>query len=200
METTKRGKLIVFYGINNLGKTTQAEMTIEALAKMGIKAEYLKYGIYSLEPSGTILNDYLRKGNTYDLSPREFQLVHVINRTQYQATLEARLNEGTWIIAEDYTWTGIAWGMGDGVDKAFLEKINSHLLPEDLAILFDGERFMSGVEKNHKHESDAKKMEKLRGIHLELGTERKWPIVQSDQAKSIVQQHIMDLIEPLIEE
>lgn len=199
MKTPKRGKLIVFYGINNLGKTTQGEILLEYLKKKGIAAEYVKYALYDLEPSGPILSDYLRKGNPYELSAREFQLTQVINRTQYQPILEKKLNEGTWIIAEDYTWTGVAWGIGFGVNKAFLEKINSHLLAEDLAILFDGERFMEGVEKVHQHEQNNKLTEDVRAIHLELASEKKWPIIQSDQTKSVVHQHILDLIEPLID-
>ena len=121
---------------------------------IGINAEYKKYGIYDLEPSGPELDDYLRLGNHDNLSPREFQLVHIINRTQFEPKLKSKLNEGTWIIAEDYVGTGTAWGVGAGVDQAFLERMNSHLLKEDLAFLFDGERFSSGIEKVHKHEQD----------------------------------------------
>jgi hypothetical protein len=33
-----------------------------------------------------------------------------------------------------------------------------------------------------------------------LAVERKWPIIQSDQSKAVVHQHILDLIEPLLKE
>ena len=41
-----RGKFIVLYGINNLGKTTQAKMLVDKLKLHGLEAEYLKYPVY----------------------------------------------------------------------------------------------------------------------------------------------------------
>ena len=41
-----RGKFIVLYGINNLGKTTQAKFLVEKLQSQGLRAEYVKYPIY----------------------------------------------------------------------------------------------------------------------------------------------------------
>ncbi|MHB8904210.1 MAG: nucleoside/nucleotide kinase family protein, partial [Patescibacteria group bacterium] len=146
----KSGKLIVLYGINNLGKSTQAKLLVERLKANGYKAEYLKYPIYDLNPSGVILNDYLRNGNSYELSAKEAQIIYALNRTQYQAELIDKLRAGINIIAEDYRGTGIAWGLGAGVDENFLKKINSHLVPEDLVFLFDGDRFRQAIENNHK--------------------------------------------------
>jgi hypothetical protein len=66
---------------------------IDRLKKLGIHAEYLKYAIYDLAPSGPLLNDYLRKGNPHQFSPREFQLLQVLNRTQYQPLLQEKLEQ-----------------------------------------------------------------------------------------------------------
>jgi thymidylate kinase len=172
--TEKKGKLIVFYGTNNLGKSTQAKILIKKLKEKEIKAEYIKYPLYDLKPSGPTLNDYLRNSNPYNLTAREAQLVYCLNRTQYQETIKEKLEKGINIIAEDYTGTGIAWGLGAGVDQDFLEKINSHLIKEDIAILFDGERFKDAIEKDHKHEKDEEFSRKVRQIHLDLGVKYNW--------------------------
>jgi hypothetical protein len=66
---------------------------IDRLKSLGLHAEYLKYAIYDLLPSGPLLNEYLRKGNPHDLSPREFQLLQVLNRTQYQPLLQEKLEQ-----------------------------------------------------------------------------------------------------------
>lgn len=189
-----KGKFIVFYGINNLGKSTQVELLISKLKEHGISAEYVKYGVYDLKPSGELLNEYLRKGNPYGFSPREFQLVHALNRTQYEPILKAKLDAGTWIIAEDYKGTGIAWGVGAGVDKDFLIRLNSHLLPEDLCILFEGERFVSGIEDNHKHEQDAPLTQKVRDVHLELAKMYDWDIINANEAPKDVHEKIWKLV------
>ncbi len=168
------GKLIVLYGINNLGKSTQAKLLVEKLKAEGLKAEYLKYPIYNLMPSGEILNDYLREGNFYDLHSREAQIIYALNRTQYQDTLIKKLEDGIHVIAEDYKGTGIAWGLGAGVSEVFLKSINSHLIDEDLVFLFDGERFMEAMEKTHKHETNNDLTTKVRWAHLKLKEEYGW--------------------------
>ncbi len=189
-----KGKFIVFYGINNLGKSTQVDLLIKRLGQYGISAEYLKYGVYDLKPSGEMLNEYLRKGNPYGFSPREFQMCHALNRTQYQPILEKKLDASTWIVAEDYKGTGIAWGVGAGVDQEFLIRLNSHLLAEDLCILFDGERFVSGIEDNHKHEQDHVLTEKVRKIHLDLAAMYGWHIINANQPVQDVHEQIWSLI------
>lgn len=168
------GKLIVFYGINNLGKSTQAKLLVERLKANGYPAEYLKYPVYDLEPSGIMLNDYLRNANPYNLHSREAQIIYAMNRTQYQEKLLDKLKAGINIIAEDYKGTGIAWGLGAGVNEKFLKDINSHLVDEDLVFLFDGERFRQAIENHHKHENDDDLINKVRWAHLKLREEYDW--------------------------
>ena len=131
-DSMKSAKFIVLYGINNLGKSTQAKLLVEKLNFAGRTAKYLKYPVYDLEPSGKMLHDYLRGENPFKLTPREAQLVYAFNRGQYEPTLKANLEAGTDIVAEDYWGTGVAWGMGAGVNKKFLLELNSEFLREDL--------------------------------------------------------------------
>jgi dTMP kinase len=194
----KKGKLIVIYGINNLGKTTQAKLLVEKLNAENRKTEYLKYPIYDLSPSGYMLNDYLRNDNQDNLTPREFQILHVLNRTQYQPILEQKLNNGINIVAEDYIGTGIAWGIGAEVDKNFLVKINSHLIKEDVIILLDGERFTEAIEKNHYHETNDELMNKIRQTHLELAKDFSWHVVNANQSIEKVGDEIWDVVKSVI--
>lgn len=187
-------KLIVLYGINNLWKSTQAHLLIDWLREQGIAAEYLKYAIYDLAPSGPMLNDYLRNDNPYQLSPREFQLLQVLNRTQYQSVLESKLANWTWIIAEDYVGTGIAWGMGAGLDQQFLTEINLHLRQPDLELFFDGERFQSWIEKNHQHEQNDALMQKVRLFHQELAEKNHWIPINANRSKEEIQKELQAVI------
>ena len=190
------GKLIVIYGINNLGKSTQAKLLVEQLRQHGLRADYLKYAMYDLEPSGPLINAYLRLGNPHDLSVREYQIIHSMNRTQYDNDLRRRLDGGEWIVAEDYLGTGIAWGLGAGIERAFLEKINNHLRREDLALFFRGTRFLQARETNHKHESDDELMAKVAKSHEELARDYGWiPVNANDtieKIQEIVWQEVVD--------
>jgi len=176
------GKLIVLYGINNLGKTTQAKLLVSRLQAAGYSASYLKYPLYDLVPSGPLLNDYLRAGNPWQLSPREAQIIYALNRFQYQEELNKQLAAGQWIVAEDYVGTGLSWGWGAGVDLDFLEFINQELRQPDLALWLDGERFTSGIEAHHKHEGDEELTAKVRNCHRELAKRYGWLQFEANQS------------------
>lgn len=170
----KKGKFIVIHGANNLGKSTQAKLLAEKMNAEGYKTEYLKYPIYNILPSGKIINDYLRNSNPFKLTPREAQTIYALNRTQYEPILKRKLESGINVVAEDYTGTGLAWGIGAGVDENYLKLINSHLLKEDLTLLLDGERFKAAMENGHKHEIDDELWQKVRQAHLRLGKKFGW--------------------------
>jgi len=177
------GKFIVIYGINNLGKSTQVKLLTDRLNATGYNVEAIKYPIYDLEPTGQIINNYLREGNQYNISPREAQLVYAMNRMQYEPTLKEKLDAGINIIAEDYTGAGLAWGSAMGVDEHFLRRINSSLLNEDLVFLFKGDRFIGAKEENHILENNNSLLEQARANLDRLGKEFGWIDVNANRTK-----------------
>ncbi len=192
-----KGKFIVLYGINNIGKTTQAEKLVERIKAQGLPCEHLKYPLYKLEPTGTMINEYLRQGNPSQLNPREIQILYCMNRYQFQEELIKKMEQGINIVAEDYTGTGIAWGVGRGVDKEFLIRINEYLLKPDLEILLDGERFLEGKEKYHINENDDELVNQVRKIHLDLQAKYHWPIVEANHDREEVGENIWQLVKNL---
>ena len=193
-----KGKFIVLYGTNNLGKTTQAKMLVSSLKKAGKKAEYVKYPVYALEPAGGLINGYLRKGNPYGFTPRELQLLHFIDRVKFEPTLKAKLEKGINVIAEDYFGTAVCWGIGYGVDRKFLEYLYSFVKKEDFSILFDGERFEKSIEKNHRHENDKALTKKVRKIHLQIGKKYKWNKINANLSIAEIHSIIWDKVKKII--
>ncbi|MBD3359657.1 MAG: hypothetical protein GF365_03050 [Candidatus Buchananbacteria bacterium] len=190
-----KGKFIVLYGVNNLGKTTQAKLLVENLIiQLSKKAEYIKYPVYKLQPSGPEIYNYLKQGNPHDLTPREFQFVQILNRTQYEPTLKEKLDQGIWVVAEDYTGTGIAWGMATGVNKNLLYTMNSHLLNEDLGILFKGEPFPENLDKNNLHETDPALLKKTKMIFENIAKDFGWETINANQSKEDVQKEILQIV------
>ncbi len=190
-----RGLFMAFYGINNLGKTLQSKDKLtENLKKNAILAEYIKYARYDLEPTGPILNDYLRNGNPYELTPREFQLIQAQNRIDYQPELQRKLNSGIHVIAEDYIGTSLAWGMGADVSGELLEQLNSKLIQPDICFLFHGERFSSGIEAGHKHENDNELTQKVARIHDELGKKYGWTRVFANRSIEEIETEIFGIV------
>ena len=167
----KGGKFIVIYGVNGTGKSTQIKQTLKYLREKGLKVKYLKYPIYDLEPEGPFIDKYLRneefrKENAQ--TTEQLQEKYMLNRKRFQPKLENILDSGVWVLAEDYTGTGIAWGLTWGASLKYLEKINEGLLEPDLAILLDGDRFLTAVEKSHRNESNEEMIRVAKKFHKEL--------------------------------
>lgn len=198
MSNNKRGQFIVFYGINNLGKSTQAKILVKRLKQAGIKAEYLKYPVYNLAPTGPFINKVLRSGKKQKISEDELQMWYTLNRFQYEPKLKAKLAQGKWIIAEDYIGTGLAWGWTKGADLKYLQMLNKPLLCEDLAILFYGQRFLDGKEKIHLHESDDNLMQKCQQKHWLLAKKYHWKKISANAPREVIATKIWHRITNLI--
>ncbi len=189
------GKFITLYSGNNLGKTTQVQAIKKQLQKKGRKVKVVKYAIYDLDPTGVLINQYLREGNPYKLDPLAFQTLQATNRYQYQPEIEKLLEEGIWVLAEDYIGTSIVWGIATGVDKNYLIKLNSGLLKPDLEIVLVGKPFDTGHEKNHTHEDNRKLVEKVSELHAELALELNWVQVNANQKILEVTKDLIALIQ-----
>lgn len=165
---------ITIYGINNIGKTTQAKILVKNLRKKGLRVKYMKFPRYDLKPTGPSINSVLRSPRGQKISEDELQMWFILNRYQAQPGLKKLLRDGYIIIAEDYTGTGIAWGMAKGCDEKWLTEGNKFLLKEDLAIFLYGKRHEIAKERIHVHEQNDDLIKKSDKAHFYLADKYKW--------------------------
>ncbi len=177
-----KGAFITIYGVNNLGKTTHVNILADRLRGMGFEVKTLKYPVYDIEPTGSFINSVLRSG-VQKISEEELQMWYVLNRYQYQAELKALLDAGVFVIAEDYSGTGIAWGMAKGLDEDWICGLNEKLIHPDLAVLFEGARQMQAKEKIHIHEQNDDLAEKCKSVHSYLADKFGWQRVEVEEEK-----------------
>jgi dTMP kinase len=188
----KKGKFVVIYGANNIGKSTQVKLLAERLKKRKTKVKLLKYPIYDLEPTGPMINKFLR-GKT-DMSEYDAQKIFVQNRRDFEQTLKSYLQKGYLIIAEDYRGTGICWGATHGVPLDKMIQLNEGLLEEDLAILMDSEKqFEESIEKGH-HNEDNGVWIKGRDMHRKVRKMFGWIVVSANQDVEKVHQDIWKIV------
>jgi len=193
----ERGKFIAIYGINGIGKTTQVELLVEYLNKNGKNASRLKYPIYDLEPEGPFIYKYLRDPdfrNGNELTTHKLQKKYADNRLRYEAELKNRLENGEWIVAEDYIGTGIAWGLTWGGDLEYLEEINQNLLKPDMEILMHGDRFTTAIEKDHRNEMETERIKICKNFHNLLADRYGWKKMNASQKIEKVHKDIVNII------
>lgn len=194
----KQGKFIVIYGINNIGKTVQSKRLVRHLRKLGKKAVYVKYPIYRMKPTGPLLDKILRSGKKQKLTEEELQLLFVLNRYQFQPTLQKWLKQGKIIVAEDYRYTGIAWGVAKGANQRELENMNKFLVQEDVAILMEGARKLSAKEKGHLHESRDRLVERCAQVFRKLAKKFNWNRIEVSRNKNETERKIWNLVGKII--
>ena len=184
------GILFTMMGVTNIGKTTQQELLEKRLLDEGFTISKVKYPRYDLLPTGPRINAYLRGGNPENLSAQEFQVLNVKNKFDFEPELLKLIDEYDIVIAEMYSGTGIAYGMGDGLDKDWFVKQYENLKGPDVAVLLDGKRFLESREANHSYENDDVKTEKIRLAHIELAKDFGWNIVNANQNLDTVHEDI----------
>ncbi len=192
------GILFALYGVNNTGKTTQQKRLEERLRAEGYKVKYLKYPLYDFEPTGPRINAYMRQGNPEGLSAQEFHELQIRNKRDFEPELERLLSENDIVLAEMYTGTGIAYGMGDGLPKEWLLAEYSPLRKADISILLDGARFLESREVGHHFEEDDEKTERTRLAHLELAKDFGWDVVNANQSIEAVHAEIYSRVKKLL--
>ncbi len=171
----KKGKFIAIYGINNIGKSTQCKILMENLKKNGHDAVYLKYPVYSIEPTGSYINNVLRNsGGVQGIGEDQLQMWYTLNRYQFEPELKEMLAAGKIVVAEDYTATGLAWGSAKGASLDWLMEMNKYLLKEDLGIYLKGKRNIQAREENHIHESNDDLVEACQFIYDNLAVKFGW--------------------------
>ncbi|MBN1162388.1 hypothetical protein JXA34_01435 [Patescibacteria group bacterium] len=197
LDIVQRGRFIVIYGPNNVGKSTQIDLLSKKLiTQYHIQIMILKYPIYTLEPTGPQLYQIIKKNkNKQKITDLELQALYAQNRRDFQTTLESCLKAGINVVAEDYIGTGLAWGVTKGLPLKSLLKVNNYLLTPDLSILMDGKRFVQAIEKGHIFEDSPNEIwNKNREIHLNLAEKFKWNIVKSDDTVEKVHKNIWEYV------
>lgn len=190
----KRGKLVTLLGVNNTGKTTQLTILEKVLRERGYKAIFVKYPVYDFPPTGTKAYEVFHEKNPKKLNPRQIQELCAQNRRDFQPQLKKLLEENDFVLAEMYSYSGVCFGMADGVPKDELLAMNQGLLEPDISILLDGFRYLKAKEKGYYFEEDFEKVQKTREYHLVFAEELGWKIINSRQSIPSIHQALLDIL------
>ena len=131
------GRLVTLEGGEGAGKTTQAELLVQALAAMGIPVQRTR------EPGGAPGAELLRGillGGAIDWSARAETLLHFAARAEHVAkTIQPALDAGTWVVCDRFYDSTMAYqGYGQGADRAFIAaQIALMRVHPDLTLILD---------------------------------------------------------------
>ncbi|KAK5120781.1 hypothetical protein LTR85_005847 [Meristemomyces frigidus] len=115
---SKRGKLIVFEGLDRSGKSTQCERLVTHLRHQGQKVEHMRFPDRTT-PIGKMISNYL-SGQTQ----QEDHVIHLLftaNRWELAKAIESFVKEGTTVVVDRYYYSGCVYTAAKGVSGLGLD-------------------------------------------------------------------------------
>lgn len=128
------GHLIVFEGLDQSGKQTQAERLRDGLIARGHTVKLVSFPDYTTKIGGEIERAL---AGEREYPPDVMQLLYVANRYEWRRSLEAWLAEGTFVVSDRYLASSVAYGEAFGLDPAWLVDIQRFLPKPSLTIWLD---------------------------------------------------------------
>ena len=130
----RAGALIVFEGLDQSGKETQAKRLRARLEAAGHRVERLAFPDYTT-PIAREVERALRGERDYP--PDVLQLLFVANRYEHRRQIEEWLEAGVIVLCDRYLASSVAYGEAQGLDADWLVEVQRFLPQPDLTVLVD---------------------------------------------------------------
>ena len=194
-----RGLLVVFEGLDQSGKQTQAERLRDRLEAAGRTVRLLSFPSYETH-LGAEIGRALKGEREY--AADTMQLLYVANRFEWKPEIERELARGTIVVCDRYQASSVAYGEAFGLDAAWLAEIQKYLPQPDLTVLLDIDPQVSASRKTadrDKYERDLALLGRVRESYLRLAAGAGWLRLAAGRDRDGVAGDVYAAIEPLLE-
>ncbi|KAG2749891.1 thymidylate kinase [Suillus brevipes Sb2] len=210
MSSSKRGAFIVIEGLDRSGKSTQASLLhnrLQDLQDAGAttpKVVLLKFPDRTTA-IGKMIEAYLHSES--DLDDRAIHLLFSANRWELASTITAHLAQGTTVLADRYSFSGIAYSVRKGLSYEWCRAPEIGLPAPDLTLFLDvspevaATRGGYGQERYEKEEVQKgvrQVFDKIgRAVQEDDEGEGKWVVIDAGKTKEEVAEELWRAVESL---
>lgn len=210
MLSSKRGAFIVMEGLDRSGKSTQASLLHNRLqdpqdaGATTPKAVLLKFPDRTTA-IGKMIEAYLNSES--DLDDRAIHLLFSANRWELASTITAHLAQGTTVLADRYSFSGIAYSVRKGLPYEWCRAPEIGLPAPDLTLFLDispevaATRGGYGQERYEKEEVQKGVRQVFdiigRAVQEDGEGESKWVDIDAGKTKEEVAEELWRAVEPL---
>ena len=190
-----RGLLLVFEGLDQSGKQTQAELLRDRLTSHGQAVQLLSFPDYQTA-IGAEIGRALRGEREY--TAEVMQLLYVANRYEFKGTILRATESGTIVVCDRYLASSVAYGEAFGLDGQWLSDIQRYLPQPDLTVLLDIDPEVSASRKTanrDKYERDLALLARVRESYIRQAANG-WVRLSADRDRTLVAADVWAAVEP----
>ncbi len=188
------GLLIVFEGLDQSGKQTQAEMLRDSLKSEGRKARLVSFPDY-----GTSIGEEIARAlqGERDYGPDVMQLLYVANRYERKPDLQRWLDGGLILVCDRYMASSIAYGEAQALDPAWLTEMQKYLPPPALTIMLDIAPETAVQRKavdRDRYERDLAMQGRVRESYRRQAAAGEWVVIDGERSKAEVAADVLSAV------
>jgi len=190
------GVLIVFEGLDQSGKQTQAELLRDHLKADGRKARLLAFPDY-----GTSIGEEIARAlqGEREYGPDVMQLLYIANRYERKPDLRRWLDGGLVLVCDRYIASSIAYGEAQGLDPAWLADMQKFLPSPALTIMLDIAPETAVGRKSvgrDRYERDLAMQTRVRESYRRLAGEQNWLRLDGERPKDAIAADVFNAVGP----
>jgi dTMP kinase len=191
--------LIVFEGLDQSGKQTQAELLRDWLKKEGHRARLVSFPDY-----GTSIGEEIARAlqGERDYGPEVMQLLYVANRYERKPDLQRWIDGGLILVCDRYLASSIAYGEAQGLDPAWLAEIQKFLPRPSLTFMLDIEPETAVQRKavdRDRYERDLEMQMRVRDSYRRQAAADQWVVLDGERSKQAIAADVIDSVTSRLE-
>jgi len=180
------GLLIVFEGLDQSGKETQARLLRQRFEASGRRVESIAFPDYT-SPIGQEIRTALHGGRDY--AADTIQLLQIANRHQWKPQIERWLADGRVVISDRYAASSVAYGEAQGLDPSWLTSMQVYLPQPATTVLLDIAPDVAAARKaqnRDSYERDLAMLSRVRASYLRQAALPGWVVVDAARPVDVV--------------
>jgi len=189
------GLFIVFEGLDQSGKQTQAELLRDRIAAREGRCELLSFPDYE-----TAIGTEIARGlhGERDYGADVMQLLYVANRYEKKPQIEEWRRTGVSLVSDRYLASSVAYGEAQGLDPGWLTEVQRFLPPPDLTIFLDIEPGVAVQRKaanRDRYERDLAMLSRVRESYRRQAGAAPWVRLDGARSKEAVAADVITAVE-----
>jgi dTMP kinase len=194
---TKKGIFIVIEGLDGSGKTTQANLLTQKLAKT-------HNVMFTAEPSQGKIGNFIRRFCLYEdkrLPTEAEALLFAADRIEHlQNEIKPALDTGKIVICDRYIYSSLAYQGSAGLSLDWIKTINARALQPDFSLFVDvpPERVIERLQRKKSVMETLETQQKVREVYLKYVEKGELIRVDGDKPKDAVAEELYSKVSGLL--